>query len=305
MSPLVTAVIPVYNGERFIADAVHSVLTQTEADVEVVVVDDGSTDGTAEVVRAISDGRVRYTHQANAGVSGARNRGIDEATGDHVAFLDADDVWLPDKVAAEIHALRQRPRAGLVVSGYMIVDEALVPKRPVIPRSATVDLVRVLLLEESGIGLSFTGMVRRHIAAEIRFDTSYSTSADLEFALRVGREHEVVAVRDRLALYRTHIDQMHLDLVAFEEEVLRLYDMWLGSDTPLASRRARGVGNLYTRLMFYELLRRNPAGARRALARAIRSRPDRLVLLPLTVLAVRTRGRLAARQAPTPRADAR
>lgn len=95
--PRISCIIPVYNGERFLGETLESVLAQTCPPFEVIVVDDGSTDSTAAVAAAY-DSRVRYVHQSNAGPAAARNRGLDLATGDLLAFLDADDLWLPEKL---------------------------------------------------------------------------------------------------------------------------------------------------------------------------------------------------------------
>ena len=94
----VSVVIPAYNYARYLPEAIRSVLAQTHSDLECIVVDDGSTDNTREVVSAIEDPRVRYVHQANAGLSSARNTGIREAEHPFVGFLDADDRWLPQFV---------------------------------------------------------------------------------------------------------------------------------------------------------------------------------------------------------------
>jgi len=117
----VTVVVPLYNKAPYVQRALRSVLEQTYKYIEVVVIDDGSTDGGAEAVADFSDSRIRLIRQENAGVSAARNRGIREASGELVAFLDADDEWLPDFLAT-IEALRETfPRAGLYGTGFRSV----------------------------------------------------------------------------------------------------------------------------------------------------------------------------------------
>jgi glycosyltransferase involved in cell wall biosynthesis len=110
MAFLISCVIPVYNGEHFVAEAVESVLAQTFGLVEVVVIDDGSTDQTPRVLSSFGD-RIKVISQANAGQSAARNRGIQAAAGELIAFLDADDLWLPEKLALQMARLAENPVA--------------------------------------------------------------------------------------------------------------------------------------------------------------------------------------------------
>lgn len=104
-SELVSVVIPTYNRAHCIADSIYSVLNQTYCDLELIIVDDGSTDNTEEVVRAIEDDRVRYVRQENAGACVARNRGVDLSRGNIVAFNDSDDLWLPSKLQKQVDKL--------------------------------------------------------------------------------------------------------------------------------------------------------------------------------------------------------
>jgi glycosyltransferase involved in cell wall biosynthesis len=112
--PLVSCIVPVYNGERFLGEALDSILAQSYEPLEVLVVDDGSTDGTPEVAASYGD-RICYMEQSNAGPAAARNRGVEASRGEFLAFLDADDLWVPDKTAKQVQTLRDRPELDFCV----------------------------------------------------------------------------------------------------------------------------------------------------------------------------------------------
>ncbi len=119
---LVTAAITTYNRARFLAGALESIFAQAFGDYEVLVVDDGSTDETGEVLAPYQD-RIRVVRQENRGRSGARNTAVREARGRYVSFLDSDDRWLPDKLAREVPVLEADPRVGIVHGHVELVDE--------------------------------------------------------------------------------------------------------------------------------------------------------------------------------------
>ena len=129
---MISIIIPLYNKEGSIAQALDSVMAQECQDFEVVVVDDGSTDGGAAIVETFDDSRIRLIRQANAGVSVARNRGIEEARGEYVAFLDADDVWMPGFLS-EIEALQKEfPQCRAQATNYVFNSNGV--KSPTILR---------------------------------------------------------------------------------------------------------------------------------------------------------------------------
>lgn len=111
-APLISCVVPVYNGECFVAEAIESILAQTYRPIEILVVDDGSTDGTVEVLGRFG-GRIRVIRQANAGPAAARSRGLDVAKGEFVAYQDADDLWILEKLELQMERLAARPEAEL------------------------------------------------------------------------------------------------------------------------------------------------------------------------------------------------
>ncbi len=133
-APLVSIIVPAYNAERFLLRALRSALEQTYDRLEILVVDDGSTDRTAEIARGIPDGRVRVLSQPNQGQGPARNRGIRESRGDYITFLDADDFYLSAKVAREVAWLEARPEYGAVFCDalhFYAHDPSRVFRRPI------------------------------------------------------------------------------------------------------------------------------------------------------------------------------
>ncbi len=113
-SPLLSVIIPVYNYDRYLGEAIESVLSQTHQHLEVIVVDDGSTDQSGEVARSFADHGVRYCHHVHAGIGPARNKGVELARGDFLAFLDADDRWPQEKIERQLRAFDNDPLLEMV-----------------------------------------------------------------------------------------------------------------------------------------------------------------------------------------------
>jgi glycosyltransferase involved in cell wall biosynthesis len=121
---MISIVIPLYNKEHQIANTLQSVFGQTFTDFEIIIVDDGSTDNSSSVVSSINDTRIRLIHQNNAGVSVARNRGIAEAHGEFVAFLDADDEWKPDYLATQVKLVEEYPQCDIFATNYEFCNDS-------------------------------------------------------------------------------------------------------------------------------------------------------------------------------------
>jgi glycosyltransferase involved in cell wall biosynthesis len=113
--PLISCIVPVFNGERYLAETLDSISAQTYRPLEIIVVDDGSTDGTAAVAARYGD-QIRYIRQDNAGAPGARNRGLSIAQGAFLAFLDSDDLWHPEKLTRQMKCFQDRPELDLCVT---------------------------------------------------------------------------------------------------------------------------------------------------------------------------------------------
>lgn len=120
--PKISVVIPLYNKEKSIASTLRTVLNQTFSDYEIVIVNDGSTDYSVAEAGKVQDDRIRLIHQQNAGVSAARNRGIEEAKGELIAFLDADDEWSPEYLFTQYHLYQKYPQCDVFACNYEIQD---------------------------------------------------------------------------------------------------------------------------------------------------------------------------------------
>lgn len=124
-NPTVSVIIPTHNRANLIGKAIDSVLDQTCQDFEIIVIDDGSTDNTAEIVKGFDDFKIHYiSHELNRGTSAARNTGIKASRGEYIALLDSDDEWLPEKLDRQVEVLQDEPsEVGVVYSDVLYIDE--------------------------------------------------------------------------------------------------------------------------------------------------------------------------------------
>lgn len=221
----VSVIIPVHNGDRFVAESVRSVLEQTRPVLECVVVDDGSTDGTMDVLSSFEPD-IRVIRTPPSGVAAARNAGMDAARGDVFAFLDADDVWMPHKIERQLSVMAAAGRHTAIYSGYVISNESLRPRRIVVHEAAPRSVLGALLTASPGIGFSFTGVTTRLAAERVgRFDERLSTAADLDYTWRLSRKCRVIGIQEPLAIYRQHrAMQMHRDVDRLERDMRLLLD---------------------------------------------------------------------------------
>jgi glycosyltransferase involved in cell wall biosynthesis len=130
IDPRVSVIVPVHNGAAYLAEALQSVAAQTLRALEVIVVDDGSTDGTSELLRRWSDARLRVARQPQQGAGAARNHGVLLARAPYLAFLDADDVWTPTKLALQVNALDTTPELAMVLGHYAELHDGAEPRMP-------------------------------------------------------------------------------------------------------------------------------------------------------------------------------
>jgi len=221
-----SVVIPLYNKELSIRNTIQSVFDQTCQDFEIVVVNDGSTDNSVAVVEAIADDRVRLIHQKNQGVSAARNRGIEEARCEWVAFLDGDDLW--DKAhLQEISLMMQKfPDDKVFVTSFEYSD-----KRPVFrhPRSEPIFKVENYFKEAMKESLMWTSIVVVHkscIEEVGGFNEALNRGEDLDLWARLAREYQVVKSKKLTAVYNIFDDEsLSKGKSSYERSILSKIDL--------------------------------------------------------------------------------
>ena len=245
--PEVSVIIPTYNSARYLVEAVDSVLAQSYKDFEILVIDDGSTDETTAVMSKYGP-TVRYIRQKNGGVSAARNKGIEESTGRYVAFLDADDTWLPNKLERQISELKAHSDHRFCYSDFIPVTSDLKPLvvERIDPQGKALD---DLLLRGNVVGSICTVLCERSLFDLVGgFDPSLSQCADWDMWVRLAGITDFLYLKDRLVTYRKHETNMSGNARLLELDSVRVLEKGFANpDLPkrTASRRRAAMARNY------------------------------------------------------------
>jgi len=275
--PLVSVIIPTYNRAHVLERAIQSVVNQTYQHFEVIVVDDGSTDNTAEVASSIRDERVRYIrHQVNKGTpASARNTGIRAARGEFVGFLDSDDEWLPQKLQKQVDRFRSASRnVGVVYGGYAVVDDNT--KRiigEVYPRKRGYIFKEVLELSVPTNPL--TPLVKKECFEKVGFfDEELRFGEDFDMWVRIAQHYQFDFVDEVVASYYISPGQITGDRVRALEGFLKFmakHEHTLSENPDIFAHQLKYVGQCY-------LMQHEYASARRYFFKAVRANPRGLYL---------------------------
>ena len=219
----ISVIIPAYNQAAYLAEAIQSVYSQTYKDWELVVVDDGSTDDTPQVLAGLRDSRLSIVRQANKGVSAARNTGIRLSSAPLVTFLDADDVFLPDKLEALREYLSDHPDVGLVVGGKQNIDSSGRTYEEKASTLTRLDFPELLLANDIPLG---GVMIRRESLERVGgFDESMHSCEDWDLWLRlVVAGYKLSRVKQVVVAYRIHSGQVTGDATAMRIDTVGLWE---------------------------------------------------------------------------------
>jgi glycosyltransferase involved in cell wall biosynthesis len=290
----ISIVIPSYNYAHFLREAIDSALGQTYPPLEVIVVDDGSTDATPEVLASYGE-RIRVIRQQNQGVARARNAGIAVARGEYVAFLDADDVWHPRNLELQIARFEADPSLGLVHCGIEMFDgggRTIEVFREGKEGDVAADLLR---LEPDTIAMTGSNlMVPKRIAEELGgFDPALPPSEDWDFCYRVAQRYRIGFVAEVLVRYRIHASAAHMNIGRMENSMsLAFAKAFASPDPAVQALRKRAYGRLHRILAGSYFHARQPRGFVRHALESLRYDPRNVgyfAAYPLRFMARRRR----------------
>jgi glycosyltransferase involved in cell wall biosynthesis len=237
-TPLVSVVVPACNVEATISETIESIRNQTWRDFELIVIDDGSTDGTVRCLQTVHDRRLRVLSYPNGGLATARNRGIAASRGEFVTFIDGDDLWTPDKLERQVEVLRRQPEAALAYSWTVFIDrhgEFLFAKEPMYFEGDAYAELRRGFFVASGSNV----LVRKRcIDAAGNFDAALPAAHDWDFCLRIAERWPIAVVPRYQILYRIWEGAMSANAERCEQACLTICDRAF-IRTPNVSTRQR------------------------------------------------------------------
>ena len=229
--PKVSVIIPVYNKENFVISSLSSVIFQSFTDWELIIVDDGSTDQSVKKIKSfIQENALKclFLEQPNLGASSAKNLGMANATGEYIAFLDADDLWLPNKLELQCLYMDKHEDVQITLTNYIIFNKGKHLRLRAI-RSTEVNKLVKRWLEMRGFGgCTSTLMLRRKsLANNLLFNENLETSEDLDFIIRWNLAYKIKVISRFTTLYRVSSGQLHMDTEATKRNVRLVHQRYM------------------------------------------------------------------------------
>lgn len=256
-TPTASIVIPAYNAAATIAETLNSILVQTFTDFEIIVVDDGSTDHTLDVLAQFDDPRLRIVQQKNRGLAGAHNTGIHQSRGPFVGFCDADDLWLPEKLERHIEHLQDNPQVGISFAGSRLIDgEGTLIGIDQSPKLTAITCADIF--KRNPIGNGSAAVMRREALDDFAyrpfheterdwwFDENFRQSDDIEGWLRFAStlDWSIEGIPGHLTLYRIHTGGLSANMEKQFETWMKMREK-IADIVPTIASRHSGVAAAY------------------------------------------------------------
>lgn len=230
--PKVSVIIPAYNCEKFISITIDSVLSQTYADFELIVVDDGSTDNTGSIINSINDRRVRYYYQPNSGLPAkARNAGVKFSKGEYIALLDADDIWMPEKIERQMAILELDPKIALISTNAFLILENTKTRTPFVEDVKTGYFNNRNFFPRNKVVLS-SALINKSVYYKVggfRELLDLKAIEDYDLWLRIYSSHPCYYLDDHLVYYRSCAASLSGDRRQILERDLQHYNKYFAS----------------------------------------------------------------------------
>jgi glycosyltransferase involved in cell wall biosynthesis len=222
--PTISVIVPAYNSQNTILETIASIQKQTFTDFELIVIDDGSSDRTLELIQTVRDPRIQVASYENGGVSVARNRGISLSTGEYITFIDADDLWTPDKLELQLKALQQHPAAGVAYSWTCFMDRQgkfFHDDRPIYFEGN----VYAELLKTNFLLSGSNPLIRRTALADVgEFDSTLTHAEEWDLYLRLAAKYNFVVVPKTQIFYRQTAGSASAKIEVMEKDAIRVID---------------------------------------------------------------------------------
>jgi glycosyltransferase involved in cell wall biosynthesis len=231
-NPIVSVIIPVYNGERHLAETIESVIAQKNINWELIAVNDGSPDSSLKILNEYAEkipGRIKVISVKNGGVSRARNTAVTAARGTYIAFLDQDDLWAPEKLELQVEMFSRDKKLGLVFTNTTIIDEngSILHDNVLKFREEHRGNIFECLLFDNFIGISTVMMRKELFVTSGGFDPRFSLAEDYDLLLKVTQNAPVDYIDKPLLMYREHGESgTHTKVGRLIDEALTISDYW-------------------------------------------------------------------------------
>lgn len=243
--PCCSIIIPAYNAMNYLPQTLESVLEQTFTGFEVLIINDGSSDNIVEWFCNIVDPRVKLISQENQGVSAARNIGIQNSTGEYIAFIDADDLWEPTKLEKQLQCFQNNPSIGLIHTAMTIIDEEGKSLGRTFISNVEGDALKPLLEQNTIVTSSV--IIRRSCLDVGNFDNNLHSSEDWELWVRIALRYPIMLIKEPLVYYRHHANNTTKNWQMLEQDLHSIEQIFQSVPQELSylKNRTYAYANIY------------------------------------------------------------